>query len=90
MVFFSSFVSKLEKEGLEMKYGITRPRDAHRVLCNIVESNFRSEEEKVSLAKPVLSWLSRLSLQGNDEATNVLEYFRDTDEDFLKRNNIHI
>ena len=90
MGFLASMLDRAQKNILEAKYGIRRPRDAERVLENIVGNRNRSNEEKVHFARPILLWLSRLSMQSNREAERVLEHFRFLHKGFLKDNNIQV
>ena len=74
------------------QFGINRPRDAERVLENIIHSR-RDEEEKVKHAKPILMWLKKKSLSADryaPEAKYVLDQVRDRYRFFLEENCISI
>lgn len=76
MGFFSDMFGSLEKQGLEMKYGIKRPDDALRVVERIINSH-RDDEDKAHNLRPIIGWLNKLDMSGrSSEATYVLERIR--------------
>ena len=75
MGFFSDMFSSMEKQGLEMKYGIRRPNDAVEVVRRILDTSMEFEERQHHL-KMIIGWLKRLSVankKGADEAAYVLK-----------------
>ncbi len=91
MGFLDSMFKSVQK-GMMSQFGINRPRDALRVLENIIRSN-RDDEDKVRYAKPILMWLKQLSLSNNnqaDEANYVLDEIRRYHSDFLEDNYLNV
>ena len=75
MGFFSDMFSSMEKQGLEMKYGIKRPTDAVDVIRRILDASMDFEERQHHL-KMIIKWLQRLSVankKGADDAAYVLK-----------------
>ena len=73
-------------------FGVQRPRDALRILENIIQSN-RDDDEKVKYAKPILMWLKKLSLSADGmgrEANEVLNQVRNRYSNFLDINGIDV
>ena len=64
--------------------------NAVQILENIMSNHNRSEDDRVYLAKPILIWLSKLSMQGDSNAKSVLDDFRVKYADFLERNDIRV
>lgn len=91
MGFLDSMFKSVQK-GMMSQFGINRPRDALRVLENIIRSN-RDDEDKVRYAKPILMWLKKLSLSNDgqaSEANYVLDEVRSRYEYFLDENSIRV
>lgn len=62
MGFFSDMFGPIEKQGLEMKYGIKRPDDALRVVERIINSP-RDNEDKAYNLRPIIGWLNKLDIE---------------------------
>lgn len=95
MGFFDSLFSSMGKSmenAVLSQYGINRPRDALRVLDNIINSS-RDNEDKARYARPVLMWLNKLSLSNDSrasEANFVLDEIRTYHKKFLRDNDINV
>lgn len=88
MGFLNNMLNSLSKD----IFGVQRPRDALRILENIIRSN-RDDDEKVRHAKPILMWLKKLSLSADSksrEANEVLNEVRNRYADFLDINGINV
>lgn len=93
MGFFDNLFKSMANASMS-RFGIKRPRDALRVLDNIIKSG-RDDMEKVKYAKPILMWLKRLSLSADSmsrEANDVLDKIRESERfsEFLDEHNINI
>ena len=94
MGFFGDLFNKMENAYLE-QYGIKQPRDAVKFFDRLVSSKM-DNQEKIKLAKQVVSWLKKTELSGGyyaDEARHVLDRLRALDlkyNYFFKYNKINL
>lgn len=78
-----------EKSLLQSKYGIRRPGDAVNVVDRIIRSG-RDDDEKASLVRPIIAWLRKTALAGDDNAEYALDDIRRDHRSFMEYNDIDI
>lgn len=84
MGLLGSLFNKLENAYLE-QYGIKTPYDAIKFFDRLVSSDMENQE-KIKLAKQVVSWLKKTELSGEryaDSARDVLRKLREQDQFIL-------